>query len=584
MKDFLKYVGATLVGLFIFGIVVTGLVAMSFASILAATNSETTVEKGSVLVVDLSGDMQERAEEDLRARIAGLSEPGLEETMYAIKKASENDGVSGIYLRCGVLSADMAQLQEIRNALADFKKKGKWIVAYGEIYSQGAYYVASVADKILLNPVGAVTWHGAGGNVMYLKGLLDKVGVKVIPVKVGKYKSATETFTETQMSEANRQQTERYLGGFWQEMCSAVGKSRGITVDSLNTYADRMVEMVDAKQLVKMKMVDRLAYADEAKEVVRKLLKLGEDDGIPQLSVSNMQSVRSESEGEEIVVYYAYGSIEDEVTPGAFAQDHEIVATEMCADLEELAEDDDVKAVVIRVNSPGGSASASEQIWHAGAQLKAKKPVVVSMGGMAASGGYYISAGANHIVAEPTTITGSIGIFGLVPNASELLTNKLGLSFDEVKTNRNVPMLYDGLNAEQMGYLQAYIDRGYLLFKTRVAQGRKLKMDRVEELAQGHVYLGSDAKELGLVDEMGGLDQAVAKAAKLAKLDKYFTSSLPEPASWMALLLQDTDNGNIMASQLRGALGEMYEPLMMICASKRMCGIQARLPFVIMKE
>ncbi len=583
MKDFLKYTAATIVGLFIFGIIVTAIGVMSLVGIMASAEKTSNLEKGSILVINLKGDLDERGStDDIMSLLQGQTNTGLSDMLTAIRKAKTNDNVSGIYLDCGVMQADMAQLQELREALDDFKKSGKWIVAYGETYSQGAYYVASLGNKIWLNPEGMVMWHGAGGQMVYLKGLLEKVGVKVVPVKVGKYKSATEMFTEDKMSEPNREQTERYVQGYWQEMVSAVGKSRGITDSQLNDYADRMAEFADPKELVKRKMVDQLVYADEVKPLVKKLLKLSEDDNIPQVSVATMVNAREDREGEAIAVYYAYGSIVNDNTAQRLSQQHMIVATDVCQDLEDLAKDDDVKAVVIRVNSGGGSAYASEQIWHAVEQLKAKKPVVISMGGAAASGGYYMSTGANYIYAEPTTITGSIGIFGTFPDATNLLEDKLALRFDEVKTNRNTLMGTRPLNAEQIDILQKYIDRGYLLFKSRVANGRKMTMDRVEELAQGHVYLGSDALKLGLVDELGGLDKAVAKAAQLAKVKEYHTTAYPAPLSLMDQLLagQENKNRNILNDELRMALGEMYEPLMMVIEAKEQSGLQARLPFI----
>ncbi len=583
MKDFLKYTAATIVGLFIFGIIVTALGVMSLVGIMASAEKTSSLEKGSVLVVNLKGDLEERGSaDDIMSLLQGQESPGLSDMLTAIRKAKTNDNVSGIYLDCGVMQADMAQLQELREALDDFKKSGKWIVAYGETVSQGAYYVASLSNKLWLNPEGIVMWHGAGGQMVYLKGLLEKVGVKVVPIKVGKYKSATEMFTEDKMSEPNREQTERYVQGYWQEMVGAVGKSRGISARELNDYADRMGEFADPKELVKRKMVDQLAYTDEVKPMVKKLLKLDEDGHIPQVSVATMVNAREDREGETIAVYYAYGSIVNDNTIQRLTQEQMIVATDVCQDLEDLAKDDDVKAVVIRVNSGGGSAYASEQIWHAVEQLKAKKPVVVSMGGAAASGGYYMSAGANYIYAEPTTITGSIGIFGTFPDATSLLEDKLALRFDEVKTNRNTLMGTRSLSAEQTEIIQKYIDRGYLLFKSRVAQGRKMTMDRVEELAQGHVYLGSDALKLGLVDALGGLDKAVAKAAQLAKVKEYHTASYPAPLSIIDQLLADQESSSrgILNDELRLALGELYEPLMMVVEAKEQSGLQARLPFI----
>ncbi len=588
MKDFFKYVGATVVGLIIFGIIATILSIMTIVGMVASSQAKKSVGDNSVLVLKLDGTMNEQNDEGLNlfGQLNNSGSLGLQETLSAINKARQNDNVKGIYLEAGALGADMAQLQELRDALADFKKSGKWIIAYGEVFTQGSYYVASLADKIYLNPSGTLDWHGIGGEVRFIKDFYAKLGVKVVPLKVGKYKSATEIFTEDRMSEPNREQTERYIGGWWQTMCQSVGKSRGIAVDTLNAYADRLVSYEDPKNLMRYKLIDGLLYNDQVKDVVKKQLKLDKDESISQVSVADMGNVPEEATGEEVAVYYAYGSIVNERSPqGIFAADHEIVATEVCRDLADLADNDEVKAVVIRVNSGGGSAYASEQIWRAVELLKKKKPVVVSMGGAAASGGYYMSAGANYIFAEPTTITGSIGIFGLVADVSELMTQKLGFKFDEVKTNRNATLGAVGhpMTPEQIGYVQGSIQRGYTLFKTRVAQGRRMTMDQVEQNAQGHVFLGSDALKLKLVDELGGLDKAVDKAAKLAKLKEYYASTYPAPKDMMTQILDglETSKGTNLDEQLRTTLGVFYEPFVLMRTIQRQDALQARMPFII---
>ncbi len=582
MKDFLKFTAATILGLFVFGILVTAMGVMSLVGMMASGQQTSSLDDGSVLVLPLNSALAEQGDESIIAKLQGQTTVGLRELLLAVDKAKKSDKVKGIYLDCGSTSADMAQLQELRDALADFKKSGKWIVAYGDSYSQGAYYVASVANKVLLNPVGSVSWHGAGGISVHYKGLLDKLGVKVVQVKVGKYKSMPEMFTEDHMSEPSREQTERYVQGYWNEMVTAVGKSRGITADSLNAWADRVVDLDDAQSVLKRKLVDQLAYADEVKPLVKKMLEIGEDESVPQVSVDQMCQAPEDREGEEVAVYYAYGSIVQSDGDISLSQGHKIVAQDVCRDLQDLADDDDVKAVVVRVNSGGGSAYASEQLYRAIEQLKKKKPVVVSMGGAAASGGYYMSAPASYIFAEPTTITGSIGIFGLFPDVTGLATQKLGLTFDEVKTNRNTTIGELGFTPEQLALMQHNIDRGYMLFKTRVSQGRKMKIERVEELAQGHVYLGSDALKLGLVDELGGLDKAVAKAAKLAKLENCYTISYPGTKDIMDQLMdsQSTTQRGILDEQMRSLLGGIYEPIMMVLSAKEQGGVQASLPFI----
>lgn len=586
MKDFLKNVLATFVGLLVFCLVAFLLCMMSFVGMVASSSSTQTIAKKSVLVLNLSGDLEEQTTDDLFTQLNGTTFPGLSEMLNAVKKAKDNDRVEGIYIEAGALSADMAQLQELREALESFKKSGKWIIAYGENFTQGCYYLASVADKVYMNPEGIFDWAGIGVQTVYVKDLLGKVGVKVVPIKVGKYKSATEMFTEDKMSDANRAQTERFIGGWWNELCQQVSKSRKIPVDQLNAYADRLAGIYDQKSMVKAHFFDGLIYGDEVKALVKKKLNLDEDDAISQVSVDQMNSTPSEEKGDKIVVYYLYGDIINEELPQQSFQDgHYIVAKDVCKNLEDLADDDDVKAVVLRVNSPGGSAYASEQIWHQIQNLKKKKPVVVSMGGYAASGGYYISCGANYIFAEPTTLTGSIGIFGLIPDASELYSNKLGIKMDEAKTNRNsvVGIPRKPLTAEQYNYIRMAIDKGYNTFKSRVSQGRKLTMAQVEELAQGHVYLGEDALKLHLVDGLGGLDKAVGMAAKLADLKEHHVEEMPEPEDMLSQFLNSglTDNGNFLDDQMRVFLGSLYEPVMMVHKVQTMDRIQARMPFML---
>ena len=586
MKDFLKNVGATVVGLFLFSVIATVIGIMGIIGMVASTEATQTTSDNSVLVLKLDGIMEEQSSQNEIVNWFSDNEDGvqgLQETLAAIKKAKTNKDIKGIYMEGGSLAADMAQMQEMRDALVDFKKSGKWIIAYGEAFSQGAYYVATTADKIYLNHVGVIDWHGIGGQVAFYKDILAKVGVKIIPFKCGKYKSATEPFTEEKMSEPSRQQTERYIGGWWNTICQAVSQSRGISVSTLNTYADQVLSMEPAENLVKYKMIDGLLYNDEIKDVIKKRLGLDKDDNINQLSVADMENMKEETNGDEVAVYYTYGDIVDRVPKQNLLQNNHFIASEdVCDDLESLAHDDNIKAVVIRVNSGGGSAYASEQLWHAVQKLKAKKPVVISMGGAAASGAYYLSCAANYIFAEPTTITGSIGIFGMVFNKSELMTQKLGIKYDEVKTNRNSTFgsADTPMTTEQMGFIQASINRGYMLFKSRVAEGRKLSMENVEEVAQGHVYLGEDALKIKLVDELGGLDRAVAKAAALAKVKTWYTGSYPEPQGFMEQLLNsETVKGNFLDEQLRLTLGVLYEPFMLTRSLQQMDPIQARLPF-----
>lgn len=587
MKDFIKNVGATIVGIFLFGIIIGIFGVMSLVGMVASGQATKNVKENSVLVLKLQGDLQEQAQDDVLGQLTGntFNSLGMDAISSAIKKAKANKDIKGIYLETGILSADVAQLQELRDQLVDFKKSGKWIVAYSDNYTQGCYYLATAADKVYINPEGSINWHGIGSQPMFVKDLLAKFGVKMQVIKVGKYKSATEMFTEEKMSDANREQTQRYIQSLWDNMCKDVSKSRNISVAKLNDLADNGVFVANGKMLLAEKMVDGVKYADEMKAEVKKLLKLDADTKISQLSIADMATVKEEGNDgdDEIAVYYAYGDIVDSPAAGSlFSNSHAIVGNDVCKDLEELANDDDVKAVVIRINSGGGSAYASEQMWHQIDLLKKKKPVVISMGGMAASGGYYMSCNANYIFAEPTTLTGSIGIFGVIPNFSDLATNKLGLKFDEVKTNRNALFGSQArmMNEEELTFLQGAITRGYHLFRQRVADGRKMTVDQVEQIAQGHVFTGEDALKIKLVDELGGLDKAVAKAAALAKTKSYYTQGYPAPLDFFDQLLQEsTDNGSYLDGKLKTSLGTLYEPMKMVNNITTMDRIQARMPW-----
>jgi len=586
MKDFFKHTLATIAGLFIFSIIVIIIGVMSLVGMVSAGEATKTVADKSVLVLNLSGELQEQSEDNVFQQFAGtpFGNLGLEKILSAIKKAKNNDKIKGIYIEAGALGADFASLQEIRNALLDFKKSHKWIIAYADTYTQGTYYVASAANEIYLNPQGMITWHGLSAQPIFIKDLLAKVGIRMQVLKVGKYKSATEMFTGDKMSDANREQTTAYLTSLWSNVCKAVSESRKISIDSLNAYADRLVMFEDARQLVKYKMVDGLLYTDQIKKKIKQLLHIDDDKDINQISIADMSGVKEKLKGKEIAVYYAYGDIVDSpITGGLLGSKHQIVAQDVCKDLADLMEDDDVKAVVIRINTGGGSAYASEQLWHQIEMLKRKKPVVVSMGGVTASGGYYMSCNANWIVAQPTTITGSIGIFGIVPDRSQLLTQKLGIKFDEVKTNRNATFGTSArpMNAAELGYMQAYIDRGYKLFRRRVADGRHLSTAQVEQVAQGHVFTGEAAKQLKLIDQLGGIDTAVAKAAQLAKLSEYHTHTYPAPIDWFEQLFNTFGGGNYLDGKMRAALGDYYEPVILLKQMNQLDALQARLPFFL---
>lgn len=586
MKDFFKNVFATFVGLFLFVLVTLLLGFVCIFGMVLSSESTTEIKNNSVLVINLSGPLNERTEENVITKFVGktANETSLEDVLSGIEKAKADKNIKGIYLEAGVFVPNSyAALQEIRDALIDFKKSNKWIVAYGDSYTQGTYYLASVANDVYLNPQGMLDWHGLSTQRIYLKDMLAKFGVKVQVSKVGTYKSATEMFTGDKMSDADRQQTSAYLNGIWKYLLKGVGESRNIPIAKLNEYADSVITFANPADYLKMKLIDKLLYTDQVRNEIKKRLGIASGEDINQVSLADLKTVKADKNGNEIAVYYAYGDIVDAPVSGTSLSQHNIVGKDVCKDLKELMDDDDVKAVVIRVNSGGGSAFASEQMWHQIMELKKVKPVVVSMGGYAASGGYYMSVPANWIVAEPTTITGSIGIFGMFPDFSGLASEKLGIKFDEVKTNKNGTFLSPmrPLTPDEMRMLQVYIDRGYNTFKDRVAQGRKLTMQQVETIAQGHVYTGEDALKIKLVDELGGLDKAVLKAVQLAKIKDYYTKNYPAPVNWLDQIFGDYVQDNYLSEQLHSSLGMLYQPFSILRTLNQQSAIQARIPYFI---
>jgi len=578
MKQFLKMTLATICGIAIFITVMGILSVISLVGMIASDSASTKVKENSVFVIKMDGLIDERAEEgglaDMLLGMADGSTMGLDDLISSIRKAKDEEDIKGIYLEGGATEFDSpATAQQLRDALRDFKKSGKWIVAYADQYLQGAYYVASVADKVYLNGEGMLDFKGLGRKSEYYKGLYDKIGIRYQAAKVGKYKSYVESNTLTGMSDYDREQRIAYLQGIWNYWLKEIGESRKVKPEQLNQLAnDSIMMFAQTGDYVKAKLVDKILFPEEVKAEIKSRLKLGEDDDIPQLTLADMKNVKSKDkkDGEEIAVYYAYGSIVDNEAIGTFSPgEHQIVGNKTARDLRKLADDEDVKAVVFRVNSGGGSAAASEQIRHAIKLLKAKKPVVVSMGGAAASGGYWISSPANYIFAEPTSITGSIGIFGLIPNFSELVTDKLGINFDGVKTNKftdyqeNLVLAKE--NSEEMKYLQGHVDRGYISFLNIVAEGRGMKPAEVDSIGQGRVWLATDALKIKLVDKLGSLDDAVRKAAELAKLSEYHTATYPSnDANWMDQLMQKENKDTYLDAELRALLGDLYKPLMEI--------------------
>ncbi len=603
MKDFLKYVFATVVGIGLATLLMFVIFFVSLIGMAASEGTTATVKKGSVLRINLNGSLEERADsqDPISMIMAGVmggdaATLGLDQLLDAVEEAAKNDKVEGIYLEVGTgfAAGAPAMAQELRQALVKYKESGKWIMAYGDIYSEPAYYLASVADKVVVNPKGIIDWHGMGSVPMFFTDLMAKAGVKMQVFKVGTFKSAVEPFINTEMSEPNRQQVTAYLNSIWSQYKDEIGKSRNLTPEQLDILADTLTALQPTEYLLESGLVDTLAYIDGFKDMLRNKLGLDEKKSINFVSPADLVAAADkDSEKNRIAVYYAFGDIVDQASPNPLTGGGAFIETmPTIRELQKLRKDENVKAVVIRVNSGGGSAFASEQIWHEIELLKAEKPVVVSMGGLAASGGYYISCGANKIFAEPSTLTGSIGIFGMIPDATELITEKLGLHFDVVKTNKRAdfgaPSMMGALarpfTADESALMQAEIERGYDLFISRVAAGRGITKDSVDAIGQGRVWTGEQAIQLGLVDQLGNLNDAIAEAAKLAELDKYSTDAYPAPTDFMQQLFNEKKESYFDA-QMKASLGEFYPMLgtmqwMMQNRRIDQC-IYARVPFEV---
>ena len=587
MKDFLKFTLATVTGIILSSIVLFIIGMVTLFGIMAASDTETIVKKNSVMILDLNGTLVERTQEDPLGILSQLFNDdsntyGLDDILSSIKKAKENEDIKGIYLQANSLGTSYASLQEIRNALLDFKESGKFVIAYADSYTQGLYYLSSAADKVLLNPKGMIEWRGIASTPLFYKDLLQKIGVEMQIFKVGTYKSAVEPFIATEMSPANREQVTTFISSIWSQVTEGVSASRNIPVDSLKAYADRMLMFYPAEESVRCGLADTLVYRNDVRDYLKRLVDIDEDDNLSLLGLGDMINVRKnvpkDKSGNIIAVYYASGEITD--YPGSATSEEGIVGSKVIRDLRKLKDYDDVKAVVLRVNSPGGSAFASEQIWYAVKELKTKKPVIVSMGDYAASGGYYISCGADTIVAEPTTLTGSIGIFGMVPNVKEL-TDKIGLSYDVVKTNKYADFgnIMRPFSEGEKALLQMMVAEGYDTFITRCAEGRHTTKEAIEKIAEGRVWTGEAAKELGLVDELGGIDKALDIAVAKARVGGYTIVSYPEKKDVLSSLL-DTKPTNYVESQLlKSKLGEYYRQFGLLTNLKEQSMIQARVPF-----
>ena len=581
MKDFIKFTFASMLGVVLAGIVFTILSIVTMVGMLASSDTETVVKENSIFKLELNGVLSERAQENPLQSLIGedFEEYGLDDILTSIKKAKENENIKGIYLETAMMEASFASLEELRNALKDFKESGKFIVAYADQYTQGMYYLASVADKVIVNPQGSIMWHGLASQAIFYKDLLEKVGVEMQIFKVGTYKSAVEPFIATEMSDANREQVSAFLNSIWERLLEDISASRDIPADVLNKYADDYMDLKQAEEYITCGLADTLLYKDGVLNYLKEMTGREADESLRTLSLADMKNVKRntplDKSGNIIAVYYAFGGIDDNTST-----DEGINSEKVIKDLRKLREDETIKAVVLRVNSPGGSAYGSEQIWREVVMLKNEKPVIVSMGDYAASGGYYISCAADSIVADPTTLTGSIGIFGMFPNMENLLTDKLGVHFDMVKTNKFADMgsINRPFNADEKAIMQKYINNGYELFVKRCADGRGMTVEAIKKIAEGRVWTGAKAKELGLVDELGGLDRALEIAAQKADIEAYSVINYPNEENAFAALLNKSKD-NYINEKMAETLGENYNYILFINNLKEADRIQARMPF-----
>lgn len=588
MKDFLKFTLATITGIIISSVILFFLSILVIFSMAVSESAPTQVNKNSVMMLNLKGSLTERNIEDPLSFILGddYQSYGLNDILSSIRKAKEHEDIKGIYIQAGYLQTGFASLEEIRQALLDFKQSGKFIIAYADTYTQGLYYLSSVADKILLNPKGMIEWKGLAAQPVFYKELLEKIGVEMQVFKVGTYKSAVEPYIATEMSDANREQIKVYLHSIWNHILNGVATSRNVSINQLNQAADQMLMFHPAEACVQYGLADTLIYKNDVRNFLKKQMELEEDDELPVLGLKAMINLQKnqpkDKSGNIIAVYYATGQIVDFAAESPLLSNNEPVinANKVISDLKKLKDDEDVKAVVLRVNSPGGSAYASEQIWYAVSELKKEKPVIVSMGDYAASGGYYISCNADTIVAQPTTLTGSIGIFGMFPNTKKL-TDKLGINFDVVKTNTYADFgsMGRGMNDGEKSLMQMYVNQGYYLFLTRCANGRLMTKEAIDKVGQGRVWTGSNALELGLVDMLGGLDTAVEVAVRKAAVESYTLVSYPKQSSILGTLLETNPSTYLKGHLLTGKTGELYDTFMMLNHWDRYDPLQARIPF-----
>jgi protease-4 len=576
---------ASMLGLLLTFVLIAVLLIGIITSIAKSGEKEVVVSDNSILHINFKQQIRDRGSKNPFENfnigsLTGERTMGLDDILKNIRKAKNDAHIKGIYLDLTSVPAGIATLEEIRSALIDFKNSGKFIISYSEMYTQATYYLATVADKIYLNPQGLLEFKGLSAEVMFFKGALEKLDIEPQIIRHGQFKSAIEPLILDKMSEANRKQTMTYMGSIWNHILKGISERRKLSIDELNRLANEM-SIQNASDAVKYKLADQLVYEDEVIADLKKRTGRSLKDKLDMVTLSKYTDV-SDNEPkslsmDKIAIVYATGSIES-----GKGDDNTIGSERIAKAIRDAREDEKVKAIVLRVNSPGGSALASEVIWREVALARKQKPVVASMGDVAASGGYYISCAANKIVASPNTITGSIGVFGVLFNGQKLLNEKLGITIDTVKTNTHADIgsVYRPLTAAERAVVQKGVEDIYTTFITRVAEGRKKTVAEVDSIGQGRVWSGEDALKIGLVDEIGGLNKAIAIAAKLAKLDKYRISSLPEQKEAFEELMSNWSD-DAEAKILEKKLGASYKYYDRLNGLLKMQGIQARMPYAI---
>ncbi|MFM7014919.1 MAG: signal peptide peptidase SppA [Bacteroidota bacterium] len=580
MKEFFKTVLATMVGVILASVVGFFLfVFLIVALVSSGDKKEEKLKDNSVLHIQLSEPVKERTSKnpfdnfDFGSFSSKKSQPGLNDILQEIKYAKTDEHIKGIFLDVPSVSMGMATMEEIRNALIDFKSSRKFIYAYAENYTQGAYYLVSVADKIYLNPQGSLTLNGLSTQIMFYKGTLDKLEIEPQIIRHGKFKSAVEPFIRENMSEENREQVAGFINPIWNHITTNIATARKLTVEGINQMADSL-KISEASDALNYKLVDKLAYYDEFLGDLN--AKVGnKNDEAPEFITLNKYkntAISTSTAPDKIAVIYANGEIS-----GGEGDDDKIGSETLASTIAEARKDDKVKAIVLRVNSPGGDALASDVIWREVTLAKKVKPVVVSMGDLAASGGYYISCAANKIVAEPTTLTGSIGVFGLMFNAQNMFKNKLGVTFDTYKTNSygDIGTMSRPMTESEKLIIQRSVDQVYNTFTSRVAEGRKMTQASVDSIGQGRVWSGVDAKRIGLVDEIGNINDAIKSAAALAKINEYRIKSMPEQKEPFEEIMSGFSE-EAKTWYFQSTLGDQYFILKELQSIKAKQGVQAR--------